>query len=167
MAVFVKKTFEGVVSQGELNLAVGIVAAAKAIGHLSSFLWASLSHGRPKVQFIARLQRTTAVFIALVACMPRTKQGLWMIVFCCLAAWTVWSGVATLRTSIWRANYHAPTRPRVAGKLATLEALLIACTGILIGVCLDWNPLTYRFVFPTLALIGLIGASAYARLPFR
>ena len=67
IAIFVKKTFEGSVSEEQLNFAVGLVAASKAIGHLASFLWASLSHGRPKIQYIVRLQLFTALFIGSIA----------------------------------------------------------------------------------------------------
>lgn len=169
MAIFVKKTFEGVegISDEQLNFAVGIVAASKAIGHLTSFLWASLSHGRPKIQFIVHLQLLSAATVGLLAFTPRSPAGLWMITVLCIVAWMVWSGVVTLRASVWRANYHYQFRPRIAGKLATAEALLIALAGIVIGALLDWNVESYRGIFPLLAAIGVAGACIYRAMPFR
>ena len=169
IAIFVKKTFEGVegVSSEQLNLAVGIVAASKAIGHLASFLWASISHGHPKVHFIVRLQLVSAVLIGSLALAPRSANGLWMITGLCIVTWMIWSGVVTLRASVWRANYHYQFRPRIAGKLATAEAILIAAAGISIGALLDWNVDSYRGIFPVLAAVGLLGAYLYRSIPFR
>ena len=169
MAVFVKKTFADVpgISVNQLNFAVGMVIAAKAIGHLTSFLWASVSHGRPKIRFIVWLQVFTAVTIGLMALAPRSSTGLWMVTGLCVAAWTIWSGVITLRTGVWRANYHRSYRARVAGKLSTVHVLIIAAVGALIGFSLDIDPMSYRVLFPALAAIGAIGALFYGRVPFR
>lgn len=169
IAVFVKKTFEGAegVSEEQLNLAVGFIAASKAIGHLTSFFWANWSRGKRKVQFVVYLQIATAVFIAALAFAPRTATGLWMTVGLCTVSWMIWSGFITLRAGIWRANYRAAWRPRITGKLATIEALVIAGAGVVIGSCLDWNPNVYRIYFPLLAVAGIVGALLYARIPFR
>lgn len=169
IAVFVKKTFAGVedISDEQLNLAVGVVAASKAIGHLTSFFWANLSRGQPKVQFIVWLQLSTAVFIASMAFAPRSATGLWLTVGLCTASWMIWSGFITLRTGIWRANYRVSLRPRITGKLSTIEALVLAGTGALIGFCLDWNSNIYRVYFPLLAIAGVAGALLYRRIPYR
>jgi hypothetical protein len=169
MAVFVKKTFVDIegISVAQLNFAVGIVAASKAIGHLSSFFWASASHGKPKIRFLMWLQIFTAIVIGLMALAPRTVIGLWSVTGLCILAWMIWSGVMTLRTGVWRANYHHSYRARVAGKLATIDALTIALAGTIIGFSLDWDPRAYRILFPLLAVAGALGALAYRRVPFR
>lgn len=169
IAVFVKKAFEGVegVSPQQLNLAVGVIAASKAIGHLSSFLWASASHGRPKIRFIMWLQIITALFIGLIAFVPRTAVGLWSVAVLCIITWMIWCGVMTLRAGVWRANYQVSYRPTIAGKLSTVHALIVAGAGVAIGYCLDLNPMSYKIVFPVLAVCGVFGAWSYGRVPFR
>ena len=169
IAVFMKKTFSGVegISTDQLDLAVGIVAASKAIGHLVSFLWAGVSRGQRKIQFIFWLQIFTAFVIAAFAFAPRTAGGLWLVTGLSIVAWTIWCGVTTLRAGVWRANYARSYRPRIAGRIMTVDALLVAAAGLLIGYSLDVNPMTYRLLFPVLAVMGLVGALLYRRVPFR
>lgn len=169
IAVFMKKTFSGVegISTDQLDLAVGIVAASKAIGHLVSFLWAGVSRGQRKIQFIFWLQIFTAFVIAAFAFAPRTAGGLWLVTGLSIVAWTIWCGVTTLRAGVWRANYARSYRPRIAGRIMTVDALLVAAAGLLIGSSLDVNPMTYRLLFPVLAVVGLVGALLYRRVPFR
>ena len=90
-----------------------------------------------------------------------------MVTLLCMIAWMIWSGVMTLRVGVWRANYHHSYRASVAGKLSTVQALIIAAMGAAIGYSLDLNPMTYRVFFPVLAVIGALGATAYGRVPFR
>jgi hypothetical protein len=79
----------------------------------------------------------------------------------------LWSGVVTLRSGVWRANYDSSYRARLAGKLSTVNALIIAAVGMLIGFSLDFDANSYRVLFPCLALVGVLGAIAYGRVPFR
>lgn len=169
IAIFLKKTFAGAegVSPSQLDFAVSLVAASKSIGFLISVVWVSFSRGRQKIQLMVYLQLTTAFFVALIALAPRTSTGLWTVVGLCIVAWTLWSGVTTLRASVWRANFRASYRPRITGRLATIEALVIAATGTAIGWCLDFDPMTYRYIFPTLAAMGIVGALLFRRIPFR
>ena len=169
MAVFVKKTFADIpgVSVEQLNLAVGLVTAAKAIGHLSSFLWASASHGRHKIRFIVWLQVVTALMIGLIAFAPRSATGLWAVTGLCIVAWMAWSGVVTLRTGVWRANYHKSYRARVAGKLSIVYSLVMAAAGAIIGFSLDLDSRSYRILFPVLAAAGAVGALFYTRVRLR
>lgn len=169
IAIFLKKTFDGApgVTSSQLDFAVSIVAASRSIGFLISVVWANFSRGRRKIQLMVWLQLTTAFFVALIALAPRTSAGLWTVVGLSIVAWTVWSGVTTLRARVWRANFRASYRPRVTGRLATVQAILIAVTGIGIGWCLDFDPMTYRYIFPCLAVMGVIGALLFRRIPFR
>lgn len=169
VAIFLKKTFQSVEGVGadELNLAVSIVAASKAIGHLASFVWAGISRGRRKVHFMFVLQLLTAGMVGMIGLAPRTPLGLWSITALCIGAWTIWSGVMTLRTGVWRANYDAAHRPHIAGRISTLDALIVAIAGVVIGYSLDLEPMTYRVLFPILSCVGVVGAFRYRRIPFR
>jgi hypothetical protein len=169
MAVIVKKMFTDVpeISTYQLNTAVGLVAASRSIGHLTSLLWASYSRGKPKVRFIQRLQLLTASIVAAMAFASHSAAGLWYFTTLCISGWIAWSGVVTLRAGVWRANYHHTHRATIAGKISTLRALILAIMGITVGLCLDARPDSYRFLFPMIALFGAAGATVYGRLPFR
>ncbi len=102
MAVIVKKMFTDVpdISQYQLNTAVGLVAASRSIGHLTSLLWASYSRGKPKIEFIRALQLLTAGIVAAMALAQPSAGGLWYVTALCIAGWIAWSGVVTLRGSL-------------------------------------------------------------------
>jgi MFS family permease len=169
IAVFVKKTFAGIdsISATQLNFAVALVTAARAIGMLTSFLWAGVSRGRPKVRLISALQFATAIVIGLLAFAQRNAMGLWLVTGLSIVAWMIWTGVSTLRASVWRANYAYAYRPSVAGNLSIVYALIAATTGLVLGLSLDWNPDSYRIIFPILAAFGVAGALCYGLVPFR
>ena len=169
ISIFLKKTYAGVsgVSPAQLNFAVSLLVAAKAIGFLASFLWASLSRGRHKVHFMVVLQVATACAVMLVACAPLSAGGLWLVTGLCILAWTIWSGVMTLRTGVWRANYPQEYRPRIAGRISSIDGLVGAVAGFSIGLCLDWDPMLFRALFVAMGVTGLMGAALYRRMPFR
>jgi len=169
IAIFLKKTFAGVegISSWQLDFAVSILAASKAIGFLASFLWASVSRGRRKIRFIVGLQLLTAAIVASIAFAPRTQCGMWMVTGLCILAWTIWSGVVTLRTGVWRANYADSDRPGIASRISIVDGIVMAVAGLAIGGSLDYDPMTFRVLFGLMGCVGLVGALRYSRMPFR
>ena len=169
IAIFLKKTYADVpgISASQLNFAVSVLAAAKCFGFLSSFLWASLSRGKAKVPFMVALQLLTAATVGMIAIAPLSSFGMWWVTGLCIAAWSIWSGVMTLRAGVWRANYPDAYRPRIAGRISSVDGLVGALTGFAIGLCLDRNPESFRQLFVVMAVVGLVGALLYRRMPFR
>ena len=169
IAIFLKKTFAGVdgVSSWQLDFAVSLLAASKAIGFLASFLWAGVGRGRRKVQFIVGLQLLTSVVVALIAFASRDAFGMWMVTGLCILAWSIWSGVITLRTGVWRANYADAYRPGIASRIMIVDGLVMAVAGLVIGKSLDYDPMTFRYLFVAMGCVGLVGALLYRKMPFR
>lgn len=169
MAVVLKKTFTGVpgLSESTLDLLVATLGASAAFGNLSSGVWAALAHGRPKVRFIVGLICSTSIFVGLLALVPRTPAGASMLVALVLLAWITWSGVVTIRTSVWRANYPDADRAKIAGRLATVHVCVLALAGFIIGESLDLSIHAFRFIFPAFAVCGLVGAALYLRIRLR
>ena len=64
IGVIVKNAYAGRVPEQWLNVAVALVTGAQAFMLLTSFLWASLSHGRHKIRFLASLQAAAAILVA-------------------------------------------------------------------------------------------------------
>ena len=120
--VLAKTYFAGAVDGHRLNLAVAVLAGAPAFANIVSFLWAALSHGRHKTRMLAALQAAAAVCVLVIAVVPRNEGGLWLMMLGVVGARMCWSGVVTLRSTVWRANYPRHTRARLAGKLATVQA---------------------------------------------
>ena len=169
MGNIVKKAFENVhgIHRGELDLVVAMVQAGPAVANISSFLWASLAHGRTKVKFIVGLQLATAAMVALIGAAQEDRFGLYLVAFCVIFARIFWSGVVTIRTAVWGANYPRADRARIAGKLATVQALMLSLVGLAMGSLMDVNEELFHIVFPVCALFGLIGTWIYSKVRLR
>jgi len=167
VSVLAKNAFEGAVAPRALNLAVAVLSGAPAFANIASFLWAALSHGRHKIRFLVGLQVATAVLVALVALAPLNGAGLVMLTAGVVGARLCWSGVVTVRSTVWRANYRRSERATVAGKLATVQALTMTAVGLVIGAAMNYNEDAFRLLYPLAALGGLLGAFAYRRLRVR
>lgn len=169
MAIIVKKMFAGApgISPAELDFAVAAVAAAPNIANLSSFIWAGLAHGRPKVRFISMLQLATCACVLLVAFIPINSLGLMMLTVLIFLSRTAWTGVITIRTAVWRNNYPRANRALIAGKMAMVQAVVLAIAGLVIGESLDVAPESFRYLYPILALAGVGGNAIYRKVRLR
>ncbi len=167
IGVIVKNAFEGVAEQRLLHYAVAVLAAAPEFANLTSFLWARLSHGRPKVRFINTLQLAVAVIVGLIALVPRSQAGLLMLGGAVIAARVCLTGIITLRATVWLANYPRSDRARVTGKLSTLQSLIVAAVGLGVSTAMDLRPDSFRVYFPCAAAGALVGVAAYARVRVR
>jgi hypothetical protein len=78
-----------------------------------------------------------------------------------------WSGVVTLRSTVWRANYPRHARARFAGKLATVQALVMTLAGLGVGAAMRANEDAFRLLYPIAAIGGLVGAWIYGGLRVR
>lgn len=94
-----------------LNFIVAVIAAAPDLANIFSFIWSSLSHGRAKVPIVNLLQLAVVLLIALMAFTPESLTGLVALTVLAMLARTCWSGIITLRPTIWRSNY-----PRRCGR---------------------------------------------------
>lgn len=167
IAVYAKQTWAGVVAPARLNLVVALIAAAPDIANILSFFWAHAAHGRPKVPLINALQVGTLLLIALVALMPQAPWGLYALALVVMGARTCWSGILTLRPTVWRVNYPRLARSRVVGRLSTVQVLVIACMGITLGWVLDHRNDWFEFIVPLAAAAGLGAMWAWARVRVR
>jgi hypothetical protein len=169
IGVVVKKAFEGQpgVDPYWLDLATAWALAAPNVANLTSFIWAALARGRPKVPFISGLQVASCLLVASVAFFPRNGVGLLALCIALGLARTAWTGVITIRAAVWRNNYPNANRATIAGKLATVQSLFLAAAGVIIGRAMDWNPDNYHYLFPLLAVFGLVGNQIYRTVRLR
>lgn len=167
IGVIAKVAFDGVVGTRPLNLAVGILAAAPALGNLLSFFWLRLSHGHDKIRFIVWLQIIVAALTASIALVPRSASGLVMLVAVVMAARICYAGIVTLRSTIWAANYPTTDRGRVAGKITTIQVELVALAGLIMGKAMEIDEIAFRILPPLFAAIGLIGVWRLSKIRVR
>jgi hypothetical protein len=169
IAIVIKKAFAGQpgVDPFWLDLATAWALAAPNVANLSSFVWAALARGRPKVPFISGLQIAACLMTMSIALFPRDGFGLIAVCIALGLARTAWTGVITVRAAVWRNNYPNANRATIAGKLATVQSVFLAAAGLAVGKAMDWDPDNYHYLFPALALFGLIGNQIYRKVRLR
>lgn len=168
IAVFAKQSFAGSVSTGLLNFMVGLIGATPQLANILSFFWTGLSHGKRKIGFIASMQAGMMLCVGAIALLPtHGAWALWLLLALVMGARTCWSGMLTLRPTVWRANYQPQDRTRIVGVLSGIEVLLVAVIGAALAWCLDTNPGAYRYFLPVAAGLGMIGVFAYGRIRLR
>jgi len=169
MGNIVRRAFDDArgVSVGALNFAVAAVVAAPALANITSFIWASLAWGHDKIRFIVGLQLATAICVCVVGMAGEDVLGLNLLVMSVIASRIAWTGVITLRTTVWANNYPRANRAKIAGRLATVQAIVFAVVGIGIGQAMDWNTASFHVLFPLSAMLGLIGVWIYSKVRLR
>ena len=164
VGILTKRLFEGVVEQSILDWSVAALAAAQGFANMSSFLWAALSHGKHKVKFISALKIACVALIAMVTFIPQTPFGLAALLVCVIGTRVCYTGIVTLRTTIWQANYPRSSRAEVAGKIATIQALVLAAVAFGVGEAMDYNEQAFRYIYPIAASFGILGAWLYSKI---
>ena len=164
VGVLTKRLFEGVVDSTWLDWSVATLAAAQGFANISSFFWAAISNGKHKIRFITALKIVSVLLIASVAFIPKTPLGLVMLLFCVIGTRVCYTGVVTLRTTVWQANFPRTNRAIVAGKIATVQALVLASVALIVGQVMDFNEEAFRWIYPIAASFGILGASIYSKV---
>lgn len=167
VGVMVKNAFAHVAEPIWVNLAVAVAAGAPAFANLTSFLFASVAQGREKVRLVSMLIVICSVSCIVMALAPFSSTGLVILLIAMITARACWSGVVTIRSSIWRMNFPRHARARITGRIITLSAMLIALSGAVIGVLLDWREESFRVLYPLTAVFGLLAAFIYRKTPVR
>lgn len=167
ISVFLKQAFAGQTDPWKHNLAVALAGSAGELANIISFFWITASQGRPKVRFLSLLQTGLLLCIAGVAVVPISPGGLWAAVALVILARIFWSGIVTLRTNLWRANYPREYRARIVGHFSMAQQLTVGVLGFAFGAMMDMHSDAFRAYTPCVALIGLAGVLVYGKIRFR
>jgi hypothetical protein len=167
VGVIVRNAFDGVVPAARLNFMVALLMAAPEFSNITSFLWTALAHGRHKVRFINTLQWATLLMVLIIALAPRSEAGLWMLGAAIVLARVFMTGVVTLRSTLWRANYTRFERARATGKFSTIAVLMVAAIGFLLGKAMDIHEESFRIFVLLACIAGAVGVYNYGRIRMR
>ena len=166
-AVLVKQHFTGVAPRFIVNLAVALVSGAPAFANVLSFVWANLAHGRARVRLMVALQGAFAVLVGCVAFASRAAGGLLITVLSIVSARVLWSGILTVRASVWTANYPRRVLARITGRIVVVNAVAVAASAALVGWVLEARAVDARWLYGAGALAGLTGAWLYRSMRVR
>lgn len=143
---------------------LALISAAPMFGNLSSFLWARLSRGRPKVPILVRLQIFFVAFVALVALLPSGTTGAAVLTIAMVSSRLVLGGVITLRSVVWTLNYPRESRARVTARLHFLAIGTLTATSFLGSAFLDANAEGFRILYLAGSLLGAVGVVSFSRI---
>jgi MFS family permease len=172
IGVITKKAFAVVQQNGEislalLNAAVAVIAASGEMANVMSFAWAWLSHGKRKMRVVNGLQIAVGVMVGATGLIPLNTAGLVMITSLVLLARVCWSGIVTVRPSIWRTNYPRHVRAKIVGRFAAAQVVTVAVVGLATGILMDAYPNAFRYVAPLGAVMAVWACVLLKRVPVR
>ncbi|MEW6252018.1 MAG: hypothetical protein AB1716_15360, partial [Planctomycetota bacterium] len=104
---------------------------------------------------------------ASIALTPASQEWGWLFAAQIAAARICMSGLVTVRTSIWKANYPQSHRARIAGRLQALNALLLLGMGTVVSLLFTFDASFYRVVYPALAVFGALSLIPLRKLRVR
>ncbi len=167
LGIIIKNGFTGQVSDWVLNVSVAIATGAPYFSNLISFYWVKLSKGKSKARLVSNLAVVFCLCALLMALVPFNSIGLIVFLSVIIIARVVWSGILTVRSNIWRANYPRYIRGKVTAKLATMASFIMAISGSILGWILDWQFDAFRGIFILFAVVSLVSAYRYRTLAVR
>jgi MFS family permease len=161
-SIVVAKTFHS-------PLLVPVVWATPMLAHLMSLLWGVVVRRRPKVRTFMVLAVGAVVSAGSIALTPSDWHpwGGWVFAAQIAAARIFMSGLVTVRTSIWKANYPQSHRARIAGRIQALNALLMLLMGMGVSLLFDHHAEYYRVVYPAIAALGVVSLLPLRRMRVR
>ncbi len=165
--VLINHIYHDQVSLFWLSQAIAIVAGAPAFANLSSPLWVRLEQGRDKVRMISILMIGSAASLLLFVVAPVSRWGLVVAVSASVAGRIFWSGVVTVRSALWRANYPRYIRAKITASFALPMSIILASTGVLIGWFSERSLFQVKLLYSVLLLSGIIAAVLYSTLELR
>ncbi len=167
LGVIVKNGFAGQVNSNLLNFSVALVTGAPYFSNLLSVYWVNLSRGKSKARMVSDLSLVFCLCAFLMGFVQFNELGLIFFISLLIVARICWSGVLTVRSNIWRANYPRYIRGKVTAKLATLASIIMSLTAISVGWLLDKNFQLFQIIFIVLSILSIFGAYQYRSLAVR
>lgn len=149
VSVVASKTF------GASELLTTVVWATPVVMNVLNVVWGSLLRGRPRKQAFFAVTLCGAAAVASVGLVSEQWHpwGGWVFALQIATVHLFNSGLVTLRTTMWRANYPATHRARIAGRLQTVRLGLSVLTSLGLSLLYNVEPSSYRFVYPAVGLI--------------
>lgn len=135
---------------------ITIVMATPMFSNLMGLVWGSIATNRRKLPLFLTLATSAAAMIGSVAFAPVNEYGGYVFAAQILLARTLLSGCMTVRSGLWKHNYPARLRGRIAARLQLVRFSLAIATVTCVSMMFDLNPRIYVYVYPLAALIGVV-----------
>lgn len=162
-SVVVSKTFAA------SELLTTIVWQLPVLMYVLNVVWGSVLRGRRRKPAFLLIASGGVLCVATLTLAPDQWRpwGGWVFAAQIACTHLFVSGLITLRTTMWRANYPETHRARIAGRLQTVRVLLGMLTSAALGQLYNADPGWYRFVYPTAAAVGAASLIFVSRMRMR
>jgi hypothetical protein len=170
-------SFTGVIAAKNFHASVvlmSVITAAPMFGNILALLWSDLAMGRRKVPIVNALQLGLILMIAsvaLLALFPDDKYWMqvagWVFAAQIIIARVLASGIITIRSIIWRANYPRDVRGQLISRIAVVATTVLAGTTFVGSYLLDRDAEAFVYLYPTAALLGAIGIWQFSKIRVR
>lgn len=160
-SIVVAKTFNGG------PWLITLVMASPMFANLLGLVWGTVATGRRKLPLFMMLSGGTVLMIGSVALAPLRPIGGWIFAGQIILARVLLSGCMTVRSGLWKHNYPASLRGRIAARLQLVRFSLAIATVTCVSVLFDLNPQIYTVVYPVAALIGALAVALLGRMHVR
>jgi len=138
-------------------LVLAVITAAPMFGNLSSFLWNKLATARTKVRFANVVQLLTILCVLAIAVAPVNQIGTVLLVAGMILSRLLIAGIITVRSVVWSLNYPRSLRARTTGRLQIITSLVTVVISSLVGLLLDANAESFRWIYLGGAISGIVG----------
>jgi hypothetical protein len=161
--IVVSKTFHA------SRFLTNVVWAAPIFMMTINVLWGVVIRGRPRVPLLIRLTLCAALLVCSIGFTSPNWQpwGGWIFAAQIGLTHLFVTGLVTLRSSIWQVNYPDTHRGRIIGRLQTIRFLVVPVSGAAVAAVFDANPNHYRWVYPGMALLGVLSLVPLRRFRIR
>jgi hypothetical protein len=161
-SIVVSNTFGG------SSLLTTAVWAIPLLANVLNLFWGVMIRGRRRVPTFLFLAGCALVCIFSISLTPSAWEwGGWCFAGQLAVTHFFMSGLITLRTGLWKVNYPQSHRAQIAGRLQSLQFTMTLMTGAALGLLFDRQAQYYRYVYPAVALMGLLSLLPLRRLRIR
>ena len=143
---------------------LAVITAAPMFGNLSSYFWSRMANARTKVRFANAVQIATIACVLAIAVAPVNQAGAALLVLGMILSRLLITGIITVRSVVWSLNYDRTVRARTTGRLQILTSLVTVVISSLVGPLLDQNPESFRWVYVSGAVFGMLGVYFFSRV---
>ncbi len=141
-------------------LVVTLLVMAQPVSQLLAIVWGSVMQGREKRPFILGFGGFGRLALVLVALATTS----WMFLVPIGIAITLAVAIVPALNSIYQTNYPDKERGRVFGWVMGGTSIATMAASLGAGALMDWNPQSFRVIYPVAGVLGLISASLFYRI---
>lgn len=141
-------------------LLVTLLVMAQPVSQLLAIVWGSVMQGREKRPFILGFGGVGRLSLLLVV----FAASSWMFFVPIAIAITLAVAIVPALNSIYQTNYPDKERGRVFGWVMGGTSIATMAASLGAGALMDWNPQSFRVIYPIAGILGLISASLFYRI---